>query len=130
MPNDTPDTTVTISHLDWGELKGGLVRMMERFREKGTLTDDFEADAYLRQDANAALLGLLYDQRVRAEYAFTGPIRLRDRLGHLDMRQVALKILQALAVLKNMLAVKRCDSISPSWCVGGRGRHVEIIERR
>ena len=75
--------------LDYGDLKGGLVRMMERFKEEGTLTGDEAADAYLREDANAALLGLLYDQRVRAEYAFTGPHRLRERLGHLDMEQVA-----------------------------------------
>lgn len=78
-----------IKLLDYGTLEGGLVRMMERFKEEGTLTGDPEADAYLREDPNAALLGLLYDQRVRAEYAFTGPHRLRDRLGHLDMKKIA-----------------------------------------
>ena len=81
--------TIEIVHLDYSHLKGGLVRMMDRFREEGTLTGDAEADAYLRADANAALLGLLYDQRVRAEYAFTGPHRLRDRLGHLDLPRIA-----------------------------------------
>ena len=80
---------VTITHLDYGDLQGGLVRMMERFKEEGTLTGDPEADDYLRRDATAALLGLLYDQRVRAEYAFTGPHRLRERLGHLDPRRIA-----------------------------------------
>ncbi len=80
---------IEVTHLDYGDLQGGLVRMMERFKEKGTLTGNPEADAYLRRDPNAALLGLLYDQRVRAEYAFTGPHRLRDRLGHLDMRRIA-----------------------------------------
>ena len=53
------------------------------------MTGDEEADRYLRSDPDAALLGLLFDQRVRAEYAFTGPMRLRDRLGHLDMRKIA-----------------------------------------
>ena len=75
--------------LDPGDLEGGFVRMMGRFHLSGTLTGDPEADAYLRQDANAVLLGLLYDQRVRAEFAFTGPIRLRDRLGHLDLCRIA-----------------------------------------
>lgn len=75
--------------IDYGELEGGLVRMMERYHAEGTLTGDPDADAYLREDPNAAFLGLLYDQRVRAEYAFTGPHRLRDRLGHLDMQQIA-----------------------------------------
>lgn len=63
--------------------------MMERFREEGTLTGDADADLFLRTHANAALLGMLYDQRVRAEYAFTGPIRLFERLGHLDMKKIA-----------------------------------------
>ena len=53
------------------------------------MTGDENADTYLRSDGNAALLGMLYDQRVRAEYAFTGPLRLRDRLGHLDMKRIA-----------------------------------------
>lgn len=80
---------IEITHLDYGDLKGGLVRMMERFKEEGTLTGDFDDDQALRDDPNAAVLGLLYDQRVRAEYAFTGPLRLKNRLGHLDMKKIA-----------------------------------------
>ena len=75
--------------LDYGTLSGGLVRMMERFKEEGTLTREPDADQVLMEDANAALLGMLYDQRVRAEYAFTGPVRLKERLGHLDMAKLA-----------------------------------------
>lgn len=84
-----PTKTIEISALDYGDLEGGLVRMMDRFKEEGTLTGDFEDDQALRADPDAALLGLLYDQRVRAEFAFTGPLRLKDRLGHLDMAKVA-----------------------------------------
>ena len=80
---------IEITHIDYSHLKGGLVRMMDRFKKEGTLTGDLEADDYLRRDPNACLLGLLYDQRVRAEYAFTGPHRLRERLGHLDMTQIS-----------------------------------------
>ena len=80
---------LTIKHLDYSDMDGGLVRMMDRFREEGTLTGSAEDDEFLRTHPNAALLGLLYDQRVRAEYAFTGPIRLHERLGHLDMRKIA-----------------------------------------
>ena len=75
--------------LDYGDLKGGLVRMMDRFKEEGTLTGSAEDDEYLRETPNAVLLGLLYDQRVRAEFAFTGPHRLYQKLGHLDMRRIA-----------------------------------------
>jgi uncharacterized HhH-GPD family protein len=80
---------IEVTHIDYGDLKGGLVRMMERFKEEGTLTGEPEEDDRLREDPNAALLGLLYDQRVRAEFAFTGPLRLKDRLGHLDMAKIA-----------------------------------------
>lgn len=75
--------------LDYGTLSGGLVRMMERFKDEGKLTHEPETDQFLMDDANAALLGMLYDQRVRAEYAFTGPVRLKERLGHLDMAKLA-----------------------------------------
>ena len=78
-----------VTHIDYSDLSGGLVRMMDRFKEEGTLTGDIEDDDRLRDDPNAALLGLLYDQRVRAESAFTGPLRLKDRLGHLDMAKIA-----------------------------------------
>ena len=74
--------------LDYGPLQGGLVRMMERFREEGTMTGDEEADAFIRTHPNAVLLGMLYDQRVRAEYAFTGPQRLFDRMGSLNMKKI------------------------------------------
>lgn len=83
-PNPFPTTLI-----DYSELQGGLVRMMDRFRESGTMTGDEDADRMLRTDPDAALLGMLFDQRVRAEYAFTGPSRLRERLGHLDMRKIA-----------------------------------------
>ncbi len=78
-----------ITHIDYSHMSGGLVRMMDRFKKEGTLIGTPEEDDYVREDANAALLGLLYDQRVRAEYAFTGPHRLKERLGHLDMKKIA-----------------------------------------
>jgi uncharacterized HhH-GPD family protein len=78
-----------MNHLDYSHMEGGLVRMMDRFKQEGTLTGDPEADQFIRNDPNAALLGLLYDQRVRAEYAFIGPRRLHERLGHLDMEKIA-----------------------------------------
>ncbi|WP_028566892.1 HhH-GDP family DNA glycosylase [Salisaeta longa] len=80
---------IDITPIDYGDLKGGLARMMDRYADEGTLTGDVADDEALRDDPNAALLGLLYDQRVRAEFAFTGPIRLKERLGHLDMEKIA-----------------------------------------
>ena len=77
------------SLLDYGTLDGGLVRMMERFKTEGTLIGDADSDAFVMDNPNAALLGMLFDQRVRAEYAFTGPFRLYERLGHLDLKRMA-----------------------------------------
>lgn len=79
----------TLPAMDYSDLSGGLVRILDRLNEEGTATEDPEADELLRSDPNALLLGLLYDQRVRAETAFTGPRKLRDRLGHLDMEKIA-----------------------------------------
>ncbi len=78
-----------ITLLDYGSLEGGLVRMMDRFRNDGTLIGDEKSDEFIRRSPAGALLGMLFDQRVRAEYAFTGPIRLHERLGHLDFSRIA-----------------------------------------
>lgn len=57
----------------------------------GTLyiTGDERADALLNSDGTALLIGMLLDQQVPMEWAFTGPATLRDRLGHLDARRIA-----------------------------------------
>ncbi len=78
-----------IPYLEIKGIDGGFVRMVNRLLDGGTLTGEPEADEFLRESADAVLLGLLYDQRVRAEYAFTGPMRLHERLGHLDMARIA-----------------------------------------
>ena len=74
---------------DYSALEGGLVRMLDRLQAEGTATKDPEVDQYLRDEPAAVLLGLLYDQRVLAEVAFSGPYKLRQRLGHLDLARIA-----------------------------------------
>lgn len=59
-------------------------------REKdGVATGDPDADAFLRENPNAVLIGVLLDQQIRAEMAFSGPLKLYERLGHLDMETIA-----------------------------------------
>lgn len=53
------------------------------------ITGNPEADQLLVEDPLALLLGMLLDQQVPMEWAFTGPFTLRDRLGHLDPHQIA-----------------------------------------
>lgn len=74
---------------DYSALDGGLARMLDRLQAEGTATRDPDADQLLRDDPNAVVLGLLFDQRVLAETAFCGPLKLSQRLGHLDMARIA-----------------------------------------
>jgi len=75
---------------------GGLARLIENKVNRGAATLNEEADRLLESDGNALLIGILLDQRIKAEIAFTGPFRLRQRLGHLDMRKIATMDLEKL----------------------------------
>jgi uncharacterized HhH-GPD family protein len=57
----------------------------------GTLfiTGDPASDELLNRDGLALLIGMLLDQQVPMEWAFTGPATLRNRLGHLDPAAIA-----------------------------------------
>jgi uncharacterized HhH-GPD family protein len=53
------------------------------------ITGDAAADDLLNTDGTALLIGMLLDQQVPMEWAFTGPATLRQRLGHLDPVRIA-----------------------------------------
>jgi uncharacterized HhH-GPD family protein len=53
------------------------------------ITGDPDVDGLLGSDGTALLIGMLLDQQVPMEWAFAGPARLRDRLGHLDAATIA-----------------------------------------
>ncbi|HZV48366.1 MAG TPA: HhH-GPD-type base excision DNA repair protein [Candidatus Dormibacteraeota bacterium] len=48
-----------------------------------------EADRLLEQEPLALLIGLVLDQQVPMERAFSGPYELKQRLGHLDPAAIA-----------------------------------------
>src|SRR5260370_1756039 len=52
-------------------------------------TDVPEANELLEADPLALLIGLVLDQQVKMEKAFRGPYDLKQRLGGLDVRQIA-----------------------------------------
>ena len=52
-------------------------------------TDNPEADALLEREPLALLIGLVLDQQVKMEKAFSGPYELQKRIGHLDARKIA-----------------------------------------
>jgi uncharacterized HhH-GPD family protein len=53
------------------------------------ITGDREADQLLVDDPLALLIGMLLDQQVPMEWAFRGPLTLRERLGGLDAHAIA-----------------------------------------
>jgi uncharacterized HhH-GPD family protein len=53
------------------------------------ITGDDAADALLSTDPLALLIGMLLDQQVTMEVAFSGPAKLRERLGALDAATIA-----------------------------------------
>lgn len=55
-----------------------------------TLSQNAEADALLARDPLALLIGMVLDQQVPLEKAFSSPLELTKRLGHdLDARELA-----------------------------------------
>lgn len=52
-------------------------------------TGNAEADALVSEDPLALLIGFALDQQITVQKAFSGPLDLRSRLGHLDARRIA-----------------------------------------
>lgn len=52
-------------------------------------TGNAEADRLISDDPTALLIGFCLDQQVPIEWAFMGPLRLRERLGTLDPERIA-----------------------------------------
>jgi uncharacterized HhH-GPD family protein len=52
-------------------------------------TGDDEADRLLAEDPLALLIGFALDQQVTVQKAFSGPLELRRRIGHLDPARIA-----------------------------------------
>ncbi len=62
-------------------------------------TGDPEADALLAHDPLALLIGFTLDQQVTVQKAFSGPLELRRRIGHLDPARIAAMDPEALAAV-------------------------------
>lgn len=62
---------------------------MTAMTRKLHLAGDPEADALLAKEPLALLIGMLLDQQIAMEVAFKGPQKLVDRLGKLDVHEIA-----------------------------------------
>src|SRR5258707_15889704 len=72
-----------------GTEMGGLDRMIANRAEGKPLTGNTEADAFLASVVEGPVFGALFDQQMRAELAFIGAFRLSQRIGGLEMTQIA-----------------------------------------
>src|SRR5262249_29867145 len=63
--------------------------MLGRMTTKLCLAQDPDADALLASSSLALLFGMLLDQQIPMEKAFRGPKDIADRMGGLDVRQIA-----------------------------------------
>jgi len=86
------------------------------------VTGNVEADALLNTDPLALLIGMLLDQQVPMEWAFTGPYTLQQRLGELDATRIAtMDPDEFLAVAKGPPAIHRFP--------GSMGKRVQALAR-
>lgn len=53
------------------------------------ITDDDAADQLLTENPLALLIGMLLDQQIAMETAFTGPLKIRERAGSVDAATIA-----------------------------------------
>jgi uncharacterized HhH-GPD family protein len=63
------------------------------------ITGDDVADQLLSDDPLAILIGMLLDQQVSMESAFSGPLKIKERLGAFDARTIASQGTDAFAEL-------------------------------
>jgi len=84
-------TTVSTRRASTRSMPEATKRQVSRVSSRRDLyvTGITAADRLLRRDGNALLIGMLLDQQVPMEWAFTGPHTLTQRLGHLDPRRIA-----------------------------------------
>src|SRR5919108_3970913 len=52
-------------------------------------TGDADADTLIATDPLALLIGFALDQQVSVQSAFTGPLKIKQRLGTLDAAEIA-----------------------------------------
>lgn len=62
---------------------------MPQTADRLPFTGDDAADRYLVEEPLALLIGFALDQQVTVQKAFSGPLELRKRLGHLDAARIA-----------------------------------------
>lgn len=90
----------------------------------GAFTDDPDADAFIKSDPAAFLIGVLFTQGIPAERAWAGPYLLAQRLGHFDLERVAVEHEAVAAAIAASPALHRFVHTLPGWIVAAAQRIV------
>ncbi|MBN1193052.1 MAG: hypothetical protein JXA36_05130 [Coriobacteriia bacterium] len=90
----------------------------------GSFTALPEADLLIRNSPEAFLLGVLFTQGISAERAWAGPYLLEQRLGHLDLRRLAVEEDAVAAAVAGPPALHRFVHTVPQWITSAARRLV------
>jgi uncharacterized HhH-GPD family protein len=89
-----------------------------RAAQTGTsFSGDAEADALLRSDPNAFLIGILFTQGIPAERAWSAPLRLKQRLGTLDPAYLVAHPAEVRKAVQAPPMLHRFKETLPEWIV-------------
>jgi endonuclease-3 len=88
-------------------------------------TDIPEADALIKADPNAFLLGMLFTQGIPAERAWAGPWLLEQRLGHLDLARLASERAAVAEAVARTPALHRFKVTLAGWISDAAARLLE-----
>jgi uncharacterized HhH-GPD family protein len=87
-----------------------------------SFTPDAQADAFVRSDPFAFLVAVICDEQVRFEAAWEAPLRLKERLGHWDIRRIADEKDSVRAAFSASPALHRWVSVSADRVVAAAAR--------
>jgi len=92
------------------------------------LAPSSEADSFVRSNPFAFLLAVLLDQGVPAERAFTAPLLLRQRLGHLSPRRIVREPTRLRRAMRLSPMPHRYPDQSSTWILAASRRVVQELE--
>jgi uncharacterized HhH-GPD family protein len=90
-----------------------------------SFTNDEDANSLVITDGFAFLLGIIFDQGIRAERAWAAPYELKRRLGHLDPRRILLEPDAVAHAVQQPPMLHRFIEKIPQWIVAAARRVVD-----
>jgi uncharacterized HhH-GPD family protein len=90
-----------------------------------SFTDDEDANSLVIKDGFAFLLGVIFDQGIRAERAWAAPYELKQRLGHLDPGRILLDPDGVADAVQQSPKLHRFVEKMPHWIVSAARRVID-----